>query len=85
MLENLNCGLLQDLLEHIDEDEGDVDFSSRIFVSYTQEIQTMLVALGSFRDMWPIHQHNYAQQQSRHWLTSLIGPFASNFAVIRYE
>lgn len=84
LLENLNCGLMQDLLNLIDSDDNN-DAVARIFVSYTQEVQAMLVALGSFRDVWPIHQHNYAQQSGRHWLTSLIAPHASNLAVIRYE
>lgn len=84
MLENLNCGLMQDLLNLIDSDDND-DNVARIFVSYTQEIQSMLVALGSFRDTWPMHQHNYAQQSARNWLTSLIAPHSSNLAVIRYD
>lgn len=84
LLENLNCGLMQDLLNLIDSND-DGDAVARIFVSYTQEVQSMLVALGSFRDTWPLHQHNYAQQMGRHWLTSLIASHASNLAVIRYE
>lgn len=87
LLENMNCGVMQDLLNHIDNDDDDVqdETVARIFVSYTQEIQSMLVALGSFRDTWPIHQHNYAQQSARNWLTSLIAQHGSNLAVIRYE
>lgn len=84
LLENLNCGLMQDLLNLIDSDDAD-DVVARIFVTYTQELQTMLVALGSFRDTWPLHQHNYAQQMDRLWLLSLIAPQASNLAVVRYE
>lgn len=84
LLENLNCGLMQDLLTHI-QSEDDSDQMARIFVSYTQEIQLMLVAFGTFRDVWPIHQHNYAQQASRNWLTSLISPLAANLAIVRHE
>lgn len=84
LLENMNCGVMQDLLNHIDNDDDD-ETVARIFVTYTQEIQSMLVALGSFRDTWPIHQHNYAQQSSRNWLTSLIAQLGSNLSVIRYE
>lgn len=84
LLENLNCGVMQDLLNLIDSDNND-DVVARIFVSYTQEVQSMLVALGSFRDTWPLHQHNYAQQLGRNWLPSLISPHAANIAVIRYE
>ncbi|KAJ6643214.1 Multiple inositol polyphosphate phosphatase 1 [Pseudolycoriella hygida] len=83
LLENLNCGPMQNLLELVQSDD-DIDVA-RIFVSYTQEVQSMLVALGSFRDTWPLHQHNYAQQAARHWLTSLIAPQASNLAVVRFD
>lgn len=84
LLENLNCGVLQDLLRHM-QSENDADAMARIFVTYTEEVQAMLVALGSFRDVWPIHQHNFAQQSSRNWLTSLIASFSSNLAVVRFE
>lgn len=84
ILENLTCGLMQDLLSLINSDSND-DAVARIFITYTQELQSMLVSLGSFRDVWPLHEHNNAQQLARHWLTSLIAPQASNLAVIRYE
>ncbi|KAJ6644136.1 Multiple inositol polyphosphate phosphatase 1 [Pseudolycoriella hygida] len=84
MLENLSCGLIQDLLNQMQSD-NDGDTLARIFVSYSEEIQGMLVALGAFRDLWPIHQHNFAQQSGRHWLTSLISPFSANLAAVRYD
>lgn len=84
LLENLNCGLFQDLLTHV-QSEDDSDPMARIFVSYTQELQLMLVAFGTFRDTWPMHQHNYAQQSARNWLTSLISPLGGNLAVVRFE
>lgn len=84
LLENLNCGVMQDLLNHV-QSNSDSDTLARFFVSYTQEVQSILVALGSFRDTWPLHQHNFAQQSSRHWLTSIIGAFGSHFSVIRFE
>lgn len=84
LLENLNCGVLQDLLRHM-QSENDADTMARIFMTYTEEIQSMLVALGSFRDVWPIHQHNFAQQTGRNWLTSLIASFSSNLAVVRFD
>ncbi len=82
LMENLHCGLMQDLLTHIQSDDGP---TTRIFVSYVQEILGMLVTLGSFRDTWPLHQHNYAQQSARNWLTSLMTPLGTNLAVVRYE
>lgn len=82
LLENLNCGLLQDLLGLLTSDDRK-DQTARVYLTETQQIQLMLVALG--RDVWPIHQHNYAQQTGRAWKTSLIAPLGSNFAVVRYE
>lgn len=82
--ENLNCGVMQDLLTHMQSND-DTDQMARIFITYAEQVQTMLVLLGSFRDTWPLHQYNYAQQASRHWRTSWIAEFGSNLAVVRYE
>lgn len=82
LLENLNCGVLQDLVNHMNSNDGQL---ARVYMSYTQEVQLMLLLLGTFRDTWPLHQHNYAQQSARAWLTSLIAPFGSNLAVVRHD
>lgn len=37
LLENLNCGVLQDLLRHM-QSENDADAMARIFVTYTEEV-----------------------------------------------
>lgn len=84
LVENLNCGVMQDLLNFIDSNNDD-DVVARIFMSHRQLIQTMLVVLGSFRDTWPLHQHNYAQQSGRNWMTSVLTPLATNLVVLRYE
>lgn len=84
LIENLSCGLMQDLLAHIQSDD-DTDQMARIFVTQVEEVQLMLVAFGVFRDTWPLHEHNYAQQAGRHWLTSLIAPNAANLVVVRHE
>lgn len=84
LLENLNCGVMQDLLRHM-QSENDADAIARIFVTDYEEVQAILVALGLFRDVWPMHRHNFAQQLQRNWLLSLIGPFGANVAVVRFE
>lgn len=84
LLQNLNCGVLQDLLRHMQSENG-VDGAARIFVGDVSSIHILLVALGAFRDVWPLHRHNYAQQLDRRWRESLITPFNANLAVIRYE
>lgn len=82
LLENLSCGVIQDLLRHM---QSENDTNARIFVTDYEEVQAILVTLGLFRDVWPMHRHNYAQQSQRNWKTSLFGPFAANLAVIRFE
>ncbi|XP_037051603.1 multiple inositol polyphosphate phosphatase 1-like [Bradysia coprophila] len=84
LLQNMNCGLMQDLLRHM-QSENDSDAMARIFMSSASEIQAMLVILGSFRDFWPMHQHNFAQQTTRNWLMSLITPYSGNLAAVRFD
>lgn len=84
LIENLNCGLMQDLLMLIRTNEL-FDSTVRIFGSFSQILQSFLVTLGAVRDDNLLHQHNFAQQSSRQWKTSFITPNAANLAVIRYE
>lgn len=82
LMQSLVCGLMQDLLTHVQSDDSR---TSRIFMTYFQEMNGMLVTLGAFRDMWPLHQHNFAQQSARQWMSSLMSPFGSNLSVVRFE
>jgi len=84
LLQNLMCGVVQDLLRHMQSENSD-DTMARIFITGSNEVRAMLVALGAFRDVWPLHRHNYAQQLGRQWATSLIAPFSTNLVVVRYE
>lgn len=83
LVENLNCGLMQDLLKHMQSDN--TDQTARIYVTHSQMLLALLVTFGSFRDTSPITQHNFAQQTTRQWLTSLIIPNAGNIVVVRYK
>lgn len=84
LLQNLNCGRIQDMLHQM-QSENDADAMARIFFTHLYELVAMLAALGTFRDAWPLHQHNFAQQSDRHWLISLMTPFTSNLAIVRFE
>lgn len=84
LLQNLMCGVIQDLLRHM-QSENNTDTMARIFITDSNEVRAMLVVLGAFRDVWPLHRHNYAQQLGRSWLTSIISPFSANLVVVRYE
>lgn len=83
LIENLNCGLIQDLLTHIESD--DESTTARVFVTYSQMIQAFLVSLGALRDEHNLQQFNLAQQSFRHWKTSYVTPNAANIVVIRFE
>lgn len=84
LIENLNCGLVQDLLTFMQSND-DTDQTVCVFASNSLVLMTLMVTFGSFKDTWPLHQHNFAQQTARHWLTSLITPRSGNVAVVRYE
>ena len=84
LIENLNCGLMQDLLTHIQDDSVDSQVS-RIFVTDSQMVQSFLVSLGALRDEHQMNQYNFAQQSFRHWKTTFVTPNAANIAVIRFE
>lgn len=75
---------MQDLLSHL-QSNNNSDPTVRVFVTYSQMVQALMVTLGAFRDDINLNQHNFAQQTARHWKTSLLTPNAANFVVLRYE
>ena len=46
---------------------------------------SMFVTLGAARDVFPLHQFNFAQQFSRRWRLSQLTPNAAHIAVVVYE
>lgn len=84
LIENLNCGLMQDMLTFMQSTNAN-DQSARVFGTHSVVIQAFLVTLGAFRDTVHQTQHNFAQQSFRTWRTSLITSKAANLAVVRYE
>lgn len=84
LIENLNCGLVQDMLLHI-QSNNPLDQTVKIYGTDSQMVQAFLVTLGAFRDTNHLTQHNFAQQTFRHWRATLITPNAANIAIIRFE
>lgn len=84
LIQNLNCGLVQDLLAHMQSND-DTDQAVRVFASNSHVLLLLMVTFGALEDTWILHQHNFAQQTARHYLTSLIAPRSGNLAVVRYE
>lgn len=84
LIENLNCHLIQDFLSLMQSNDPN-DRIVRIYSSFSQVVQALLVALGAFRDYRHLNQHNFAQQAFRLWKSSLLTPNAANLVIVRYE
>lgn len=83
LIQNLPCGLIQDLLSHLQSNDDEP--VARVFGTHSSNFQVLLAALGVFEDEDFITRHNLAQQNSRQWKTSWISPKGANLAVVRYE
>lgn len=84
LFENVNCFLMQDMLNFLRSSEAS-DHTARIFSSHSTTLQLVLVTLGVFEDDVHLTRHNFAQQTNRLWKSSLVAPMGTNIAVIRYE
>lgn len=84
LAENLNCELVQDLLQYLQSDSA-TEERVRIYGTHSSTLQLFLVSMGFFEDDFPMNRHNYAQQTLRQWRTGIATPKGANLAVIRYE
>ncbi|KAJ6633028.1 Multiple inositol polyphosphate phosphatase 1, partial [Pseudolycoriella hygida] len=84
LIQNLNCGLMQDLLNHV-QTNNSADTTVRVFGTHSQVVHALMVTLGVFRDDVSLNQHNFAQQTSRNWKTSIMTPSGANLVVVRYD
>lgn len=84
LVENLNCGLMQDLLTYLQSNDTNEE-RARVYGTHSTNLQMFLVSLGAFEDQDLLTRHNLAQQMNRQWRTSWISPKGGNLAVIRYE
>lgn len=85
LFENLNCNLMQDMLNFLQSNDDQNDHKARIFSTHSSALQLILVTLGVFEDDVKLTRHNLAQQVNRLWKSSLVAPMGTNLAVIRYE
>lgn len=83
LIENLNCRVIQNMLEFIDNDLT-VE-NARIFNSHSSVFQMFMVTLGALKDVRPLTASNFHEQINRKWSNSRAFPMAANVAVIRYE
>jgi hypothetical protein len=84
IVENLNCGLMQNLLNFLSSTEA-VSEAARVFVTSSSNLEAFFVSLGLFEDEQHLTRHNMARQMNRQWRTSWMAPKGANLAVIRYE
>lgn len=84
LVENLNCGLMQNLLNAL-QSQSSTQGRLRIFGAHTNTLQLFWVMMGAFEDDFGPTRHNFAQQALRLWRTGLISSKGSNLAMIRFE
>lgn len=79
---NIMCGAVQDLMSNL-KNNGTPNVVA--YFSHASAVQLMLTALGYAKDGESLRADNYDQMKNRKWRTSVISPFASNLAVVKYE
>lgn len=84
LFENLNCPLIQDLLDFLENDSPTGE-TTRIFSTHSTSFQLFLVTLGVFGADTPLTAANFNVQTFRQWKSSYLTPMATNIAVIRYK
>lgn len=82
--ENLNCHLMQNLLQFLTSSNPNLE-TVRIFSAHQTSFQLFLVSLGVFGSDLPLVPGNFFQQANRQWMTSRLAPMATNIAVVRYK
>lgn len=84
LVENLNCGLVQDMLRYLQSSDPNEE-TARIYGTHSSVLHTFLVSLGVFEDENTLTRHNIGQSVNRQWRTSWLSPKGGNLAVVRYE
>lgn len=83
LIENLNCRLIQDMLEFM---ENDLTIeTARVYNSHSSVFQMFMVTLGALKNDDPLTASNFDEQTNRQWRNSEAFPMAANIAVIRYK
>lgn len=82
LVENLTCGLLQNLLRFIQSNDAS-DETARIYITHSSVLQILMVSLGIFEDDFVLSRHSMSRE--RVWKTSWISPKAANLVAVRFE
>lgn len=76
------CELMKDLLNHFQSDTGPNVIA---YFSHDDMINTMLVALRSYKDAQPLRADNFNFMRRRLWKSSELNPFAANIVAAKYK
>lgn len=83
LFENLNCPLMQDLVDFLET--SNTSENVRIYSTHSTAFQLFLITLGVFGNDVPLTAANFAQQTNRQWRSTFLTPMATNIAAIRYK
>lgn len=79
---NVGCFTIQDMLNHL-QSQSQPDVVA--YFGHSTTVQLFLTAFGIAKDKEPVNAKNFEKMKDRQWKTSKIGPFAANFAAVKYE
>lgn len=79
---NVICEAVADMLKQLESRDLPKVIA---YFSHASAIQLFLTAVGAFKDTDALRADNYYSMSRRNWRSSVVSPFASNFAAIKYE
>jgi multiple inositol-polyphosphate phosphatase/2,3-bisphosphoglycerate 3-phosphatase len=66
-------------------EKGEQQPAGVFYFSHDIDMQLFFTSLGIAKDSVPLTHSNYASMADRQWRTSLLTPFASNFAAVFFK
>lgn len=75
----MGCGALKNMITQLDTTKA------TMFFGHQSIVKVFLTTLGAFEDKVPLTAENYGKLDNRLWKTSIISPFAANFAAVKYK
>lgn len=79
---NVACFTIQDMLENL---QSELKPDVVAYFSHSSMHQLLLTAMGIAKDKQPLKASNFETMKNRNWKASKMGPFAANFAAVKYE
>ncbi|XP_037908832.1 multiple inositol polyphosphate phosphatase 1-like isoform X2 [Hermetia illucens] len=79
---DMPCKVMKDMLNRMAKDEGP---RVTAYFSHSSLLQMFAIGLGVFKDSSLMTNSNYDSMEGRKWRSSKIDPFASNYAIVKYD